>query len=179
MSMLGVTFLNEIVISENILRPEMILNKLRDKIMNTLGQKGKLQEIHDGMDGVIISLDISDNKLLFSGAFNNLFIIRDNELITLTGNRMSVGISRMMQDFTSCELILHKNDLIYLFTDGYPDQFGGEKGTKFKIARFRDLLLDIHHLPLNTQKEILNREFVQWIDNLEQVDDVTILGLKI
>jgi sigma-B regulation protein RsbU (phosphoserine phosphatase) len=179
MSMLGVTFLNEIVNIDGIINPNMILNSLREKIINALGQKGISDEVHDGMDASIISINKKQNTLQFSGANNSLFLIRERELHIFKGNTMPVGYEDNMEDFTSCELTLSANDVIYLFSDGYSDQFGGEKGKKLKINSFKEILLDIHLKSMTEQNEILNQHFEQWKGDLEQVDDVTVLGIRI
>jgi phosphoserine phosphatase RsbU/P len=179
MSMLGITFLNEIVISESIDDPGEILNRLRERVINILGQKGIIAEVHDGMDGAIITINRNLNKLCFSGAFNSLYIIREGNLIIHKGDNMPIGHYQKMRKFTPQEFTILKDDLIYLFTDGYSDQFGGEKNKKFKIRSFRDLILSVHKKPINMQKEILEQHFKEWRGKQEQVDDVTVLGLRI
>lgn len=145
MSMLGVAFLTETIVSEGITKTDVILNKLSYKIINALSQKGIIGEVHDGMDVTIISINLKYKTLEFSGAFNSVFLIHDDNLILLKGDRRSVGYAESMHSFTSHQSKLLKDDVIYMFTDGYPDQFGGEKDSKFKIQSFMKLLLEIHN----------------------------------
>ncbi len=179
MTMLGITFLNETVISERISVPDQIFNRLREKIINTLGQKGIVKEVHDGMDGVIISINRNMKRLQFSGAFNSLYLIRNNNLSIMKGDRMPVGQFQLMKNFSLKQFDLSEGDTIYLFTDGYPDQFGGERDSKFKVHKFREMLLTIHKKPMPVQKELLNRHFKEWKGDSEQTDDVTVLGIRI
>jgi phosphoserine phosphatase RsbU/P len=179
MSMLGITFLNEIVNIEGIIKPEIILNMLREKIILALGQKGIIQEVHDGMDASIICIDKEKNTLRFSGANHSLFLLRNQQIQVFEGNRMPVTYKENMKDFTAFDVDLFDNDVIYLFSDGYPDQFGGKKGKKLMINFFKQILLDIHLMPMAEQNEILLRHFMQWKGSQEQVDDVTVLGIRI
>jgi phosphoserine phosphatase RsbU/P len=179
MSMLGMTFLNEAVMSENIEDPGKILDRMREKVINTLGQEGIIAEVHDGMDGAIITIDRGFNTLDFAGGFSSLYIIREGHLIIQKGDPMPVGTYNEMKNFNSRQMPLLKDDLIYLFTDGYVDQFGGENNVKFKSHAFRKLLLSIHQKPMTLQKELLDQHFNRWKGKYEQVDDVTILGIKI
>jgi serine phosphatase RsbU (regulator of sigma subunit) len=119
--------------------------------------------------------------LQFSGAFNPLYIIREDKIIELKGDRFSVGLDdeeEKHQGFTSQFIQLLKNDMIYLFSDGFADQFGGPEGKKFKYRRFRHVLLNIHSLPLKEQKNLLEQTLDNWRGSMEQVDDVLVIGFK-
>jgi CheY-like chemotaxis protein len=179
MSILGVTLLNETVIREKIDDPHLILNRLREKIIEALGQKGIYFEVKDGMDGSIISYDLTNKTLVYSGAFNPMYLIRDNKIIELRGDRMSLSYSDKMSDFSCQELKTRPDDLIYLFTDGYKDQFGGQNQKKFGSAHFKELLIMHHKEPLEVQKQLLLDTFFDWRGKEEQVDDITIVGLKL
>ena len=179
MSMLGVTLLNEIVISEKILEPHLILNRLREKVISALGQKGRSFEVHDGMDGSLIMYDLTTKILSYSGAFNPVYIIRDNNLIELKVNSMPLSYADNMSDFTGQEMKLAPEDLIYMFTDGYTDQFGGPLSRKFHRTQFKEILLKNHKRTLEWQKQLLLDAHIIWKDYEEQVDDVTIVGLKV
>ena len=179
MSMLGITLLNEIVISEKILEPHLILNRLREKVISALGQKGRSFEVHDGMDGSLIMYDLTTKILSYSGAFNPVYIIRDNNLIELKVNSMPLSYADDMSDFTGQDMKLAPEDLIYMFTDGYTDQFGGPLSRKFHRSQFKEILLKNHKRTLEWQKQLLLDAHIIWKGYEEQVDDVTIVGLKV
>lgn len=179
MSMLGITLLNEIVISEKILEPHLILNRLREKVISALGQKGRSFEVHDGMDGSLIMYDLTTKILSYSGAFNPVYIIRDNNLIELKVNSMPLSYADNMSDFTGQEMKLAPEDLIYMFTDGYTDQFGGPLSRKFHRSQFKEILLKNHKRTLEWQKQLLLDAHIIWKGYEEQVDDVTVVGLKV
>jgi phosphoserine phosphatase RsbU/P len=179
MSILGVTLLNETVVREGISEPHLILNRLRGKIIEALGQKGIISEVRDGMDGSIISYDLSDRKLVYSGAYNPIYLVRDNNIIELKGDRMPMSYHTKMTDFSSREIKTKPNDLVYLFTDGYADQFGGHELKKFLQSQFKKVLIRYHKEPLEVQKQLLLNTYIDWKGNEEQVDDITIVGLKL
>jgi CheY-like chemotaxis protein len=179
MSILGVTLLNETVIREKITEPHFILNRLREKIIEALGQKGIFWEVTDGMDGSIISYDLTNKTLVYSGAFNPMYLIRDNKIIEFKGDRMPLSYHDNISDF-SCQKIKTKpNDLVYLFTDGYIDQFGGQEEKKFQRTQFKQVLLKSHKNPLAVQKEMLLDIYHTWKGSEDQVDDITVVGLKL
>ena len=206
MSMLGTSFLREIVEKEYITHTGIILHKLRKEIIKALKQKGKHDEQRDGMEMAIISINHKTNVVQFSGANNPLYIIKpviartsdeaisNNEQIassptvirndeyTLTeikGDKMPVAIYQRMDKFITHEIQLQKGYLLYMFSDGYADQFGGETGRKFMSKKFKQLLLENAGKPMKMQKKILNNTFEAWKGDLEQIDDVIVLGLKI
>ena len=180
MSMLGHSFLNEIVNNYKISQPGRILNRLRDTLKKALHQTGKMDETKDGMDIALCILDLSSKMIQFSGAYNPLFMIRNNEITELKGDRMPIGIHfDEKKSFTSHDLQLKKGDAVYLFSDGYVDQFGGLKGSKFKMEPFKKLLLEIHNESMEEQKEILDEELEKWRGDLNQVDDILVIGFKI
>lgn len=179
MSMLGITFLNEIVIGEKIVEPHIILNRLREKVIEALGQKGICAEVRDGLDGSMISYDLKSKTLISSGAFNPMYLIRDNKIIEFKGDRMPLSYHDNISDFSCQKIKIRRNDLIYLFTDGYVDQFGGYREKKFQRSQFRDVLLRNHKNPLAVQKQMLLDTYHKWKGNKEQVDDITIVGLKL
>jgi CheY-like chemotaxis protein len=179
MSMLGVTLLNETVIREKIIEPHLILNRLRKKIIEALGQKGIISEVRDGMDGSIISYDLTSRKLVYSCAYNPLYLIRDNKIIELKGDRMPLSYYAKMTDFSSQEIKTRRNDRVYLSTDGFIAQFGGQKQKKFGTAQFKELLIRHHMNPLEVQKQLLVDTFLNWKGKEEQVDDITVVGLRL
>ena len=180
MSMLGMSFLNEINSHERALTPAEILDELRGKIIKELRQTGAEGESKDGMDISLIRINLNNTaQVMWAGANNPLYIISDNELHEIKADKQSIGYGYNMQPFTNHSLNLKKGDLIYLFTDGFADQFGGTNGKKFKYKPFKQLLLKIKDKPMPEQKSILNQAFEEWKGNLEQVDDVCIVGIRL
>ena len=179
MCMLGVTLLNETIIGEGINDPPLILNRLREKIIQALGQKGIISEVRDGMDGSIISYDTTNKTLVYSGAFNPMYLIRNNKIIEFMGDRMTLSYQDNTLDFSRQEIKTKPNDLVYLFTDGFADQFGGLQDKKFMRAQFQQVLLKNHKNPLDVQKEMLKDTYLKWKGREEQVDDITVVGLKL
>ncbi|OFX34503.1 MAG: hypothetical protein A2X08_10360 [Bacteroidetes bacterium GWA2_32_17] len=196
MSLLGISFLREIVIKEYITHPAVILRKLRKEIINSLNQKDEFGEQKDGMDMALISVNLDTLEMQFAGANNPLYIIRakvedkakeyreapltlTSVLIELKGDKMPIAIYRRMDKFTNNKFQLHKGDQVYLFSDGFIDQFGGKKGKKFLCKQFKQLLLNNANKPMTEQCAVIEKTLNEWIGNNEQVDDITILGLKL
>ena len=179
LSMLGVTLLNETVLRERITEPHLIMDRLREKIIKSLGQKGIISEVSDGMNGSILSYNRISKKLIYSGAYNSIYLLRDNKIIELKGERMPLSYHPYMSGFSSHEIITEPNDLIYLFTDGFIDQFGGLRSKKIRSAQFKEVLLKNHKNPLEVQKQLLLDAHLNWKGKEEQVDDITIVGLRL
>ncbi|MCL4856043.1 MAG: SpoIIE family protein phosphatase, partial [Flavobacteriales bacterium] len=179
LTMLGNSFLNEINAVDKLLTPAEILNKLRDKIISELNQTGKDGETTDGMDISLIRLNLKTNELHWAGANNPLYIINSGELLELKPDKQPIGYNYKMTDFTNHQINLNKNDYVAIFTDGFADQFGGPKGKKYKYNTFKNKLLEIYQLPLDEQKKLLSNEFEIWRGNLQQVDDVCVIGLRL
>ena len=179
MSMLGITMLHEIVNEKNVLHSEDILNQLRLSIARTLKQEGKIGEQKDGIDMALMIYDTASKKLEFSGANSPLYIIRNGEMLEYKGNNMPVAYYEKMSDFTRYTIDMKQGDRVYMFTDGFPDQFGGPQGKKFKYRPFKDLLLEVHERPLEEQQRILSLIFDEWKGDLSQIDDVLVIGLRL
>jgi len=188
MSMLGVSFLNEIIRKKEITKASEILDNLRESLIEALQQKGQTGEQKDGMDIVLCAINITSNELQFSGANNPLYIIRNSNLKPLDKknileeilpDKQPVGIYQNMKPFTNHVVPLNKGDCIYFCSDGYKDQFGGTKNKKFMAKQLKQLLTDNCLLTMKEQKEVLDTTFENWKGKHEQIDDVTILGLKI
>lgn len=179
MSLLGITFLNEIVMHGSYSNAGSILNQLREHVMESLCQTGDETERKDGIDMALCILDTCNNSLSYAGAFNPVYIIRDHNLLEINGDKMPVGVaSEEERPFTTHVHELRNSDTIYLFSDGYPDQFGGPSGRKFKYEPFRNMLIGISHLPMSEQKSKVMQTFNDWKGNHQQLDDVLVVGFR-
>ncbi|MCE3227409.1 MAG: protein serine/threonine phosphatase [Bacteroidetes bacterium] len=179
MSMLGNSFLNEIVVENKIFSAATILSKLREKVIGSLEQKGDEQR-KDGMDMALCVLNRINNTLEFAGANNGLILIRKGQLAELKPDKMPIGsYITDSKPFTSQTIQLEPGDCLYMTTDGFPDQFGGPKGKKFKYKQTEELLTQIYHLPMKEQGEIMEKKFMDWKGELEQIDDVCVIGVRI
>jgi len=186
MTILGFSYLSEIVNEHQCTEPDKILNKLRQCIISSLHQEGKLYEPKDGMDISVVQLDFENKKFKFSGANTSFCFIPELEdkeqqaLYEFKGDRMPVSYHYKMRPFSLLELTYQKGDKFYLYTDGYIDQFGGPNGKKFKSVSFRRLLEKNHSLPMEKQKSILDETMKNWLsDRYDQIDDMTVMGFKI
>jgi serine phosphatase RsbU (regulator of sigma subunit) len=180
MSMLGISSLNEIFSNKNDnLTAGRILNLLREKIKFSLHQTGKDSETKDGMDMALCVLHKKKKILEYAGAYNPLYLIRDGELQEYKADRMPIGIYLVEKSsFTNNKIKIKKGDVIYIFSDGYADQFGGPAQTKFKTVNIKKLLLEINNKPMNEQKQILVDRFNKWKGKLNQIDDVIFIGIR-
>ncbi len=177
MSMLGINLLSEIVIERKIKDPGTILNMLREEIIRSL----KTDEGYsmDGMDATLCKIDTENQTLQFASANNSLYIIRQKELLEFKSQKMPVGYMENAVPFQTFNTQLQKGDMIYTFTDGFADQFGGERGKKFKYSQLKNHFIAISDKSLVEQKKSLDTTFESWKGILEQVDDVCIIGVKI
>jgi len=201
MSMLGISFLNEIVRKQEVTQANQVLNELRKEVINALQQRGKTGEQKDGMDISLLVVNTETNECQWAGANNPLYIVRGGQnpqgltkpellqnlegLEEIKGDKMPIAIHLVMSDFTNHEFKAEKGDCLYLFSDGFADQFGGPKGKKFMYKQFKEILVQTcpgmsqQIKTMNEQKELLEKAINEWIGNGEQVDDITILGLKL
>ncbi len=180
MSMLGISFMNEIVNKSDTTQANEILNQLRDYVITSLGQTGEAGEAQDGMDLALCVIDTNAMKIQFSGAYNPLYIIRNNELLEYKSDKMPIGIYREKSDpFNNQEIDVETGDALYMFSDGYVDQFGGAKQKKFMTKNFKELLLRINKKSMVEQKNILDNTIQEWMGEVEQIDDILVLGLRI
>ncbi len=155
--------------------PGEILDKTRELVIQEF-EKSE-EEVKDGMDISLCSL--TGNVLNWAGANNPLWIVRDNELIEYKADKQPIGKYTSPKPFTSHKIALNKDDVVYLFSDGFSDQFGGPKGKKYMAAKFKKLLISIHKKPMNQQKDLLETAFENWKNKEEQLDDVCIIGVRI
>jgi serine phosphatase RsbU (regulator of sigma subunit) len=179
LSLIGHNSLNQIVNELQIIKPADILFELDKIVYNTLQNNLEETNIKDGMDMSICSLNLNTRELEFAGAYNPLYLLRNNELTEVKGDKIAIGSGQMNQKYTNTELQLEEGDRIYLFSDGYADQFGGPKGKKFKYSQFKELLVQIHQKPMEQQHKLLNHSIDAWQGDLEQIDDVCIIGVQV
>ena len=167
--------LNRSVREHGLTNPGEILNKTREIVVQEFEKSD--EEVKDGMDIALCSID--DMTLEYAGAHNPLWIIRQKELIEIKGDKQPIGQFFKHKPFTSHTIQLQKNDVIYIFSDGYADQFGGENGKKFKIKAFKNLLLSIQDKSMDEQKAFIDDHFKSWKGDLEQLDDVCVIGVRL
>jgi serine phosphatase RsbU (regulator of sigma subunit) len=181
MSMLGIAFLNEIVNKSKKIQANEILEQLRDNIIDSLHQEYGIKGSKDGMDMALCVIDKKTLKMQSAGAYNSVYIIRKKELHEIKADKMPVGIHavKVNKGFVNHEFDLEKDDELYLFSDGYIDQFGGEKGMKFKQRLFKELLVKISGMSMEDQKREIEENMKQWQGDYSQLDDMMIMGVKI
>jgi serine phosphatase RsbU (regulator of sigma subunit) len=175
MSLLNISYLNEAVIEKNILSPDKVLDHVRHKLIFNMDQSGG----KDGMDGALLKFDKKNKKVTYAAAHNTLLKVSAGIATTFEADKMPIGKGESLKPFTLRDLHLVKGDMLYIYTDGFADQFGGPKGKKFKYRQLDELLTSIASLPLGEQHIKLEREFLEWKSNLEQVDDVCVIGIKV
>ncbi len=180
MSLLNISYLNEAIVQQQISSPEKFLEYIRTQIMLSLNSENMDEESKDGMDAVLCVFDFKHQWLRFACANNPLWIIRKEELIEFKPDKMPVGAHYgELKPFALNTIGLRKGDIVYTFTDGYADQFGGPKGKKFKYKQLNEILLNLKDQPISEQKQILESTFTKWRGGLEQVDDVLIIGIRL
>jgi serine phosphatase RsbU (regulator of sigma subunit) len=187
-SIMGYNGLNRTINEFGLTQPALILDKLNDIVNNNLRKSKQEDDIRDGMDIALCALDLSSNKLEYAGAFNPLIIVRNKDIIAIKGDKQPVGhpLDFVHNPFTNHEIKLEKNDMIYIFSDGFADQFGGKNprliergGEKYKKFRLNNFLKSIAEEDVVIQKEKLHNEFLSWKGVQDQLDDVCIFGVKI
>lgn len=179
MSVLGIAMLNEIIRTKKNILPSEMLSILRDKIILELDQTSESDSSRDGMNTAVIKVNRETLMMNYAGAYHSVLIIRQGELIELKTDKQPIGYTYIMSPFKDYSYQLEIGDLIYLYSDGYPDQFGGERGKKFKSRNLKEFITLISSKDLADQKNILAGRFEEWKGDEEQVDDVTVVGLKI
>ena len=180
MSMIGVNNLNQIIVENKITSPDKILKELNIAIKKVLKQEDEDSESRDGMDISISCFDLDKKIISYAGAFRPLLYIRDNELHELKGSRQPIGGSAPIDfEYELSEFEYLKDDVYYMFSDGFPDQFGGPKGKKFMNKQLKDVFMKIYKKEPVHQKELLKNELVEWMGDNEQIDDVLVMCVKI
>jgi serine phosphatase RsbU (regulator of sigma subunit) len=184
MSIMGHNLLNQIVLEEETYSPAEILSKLDKRVSATLNKRTTKQEHHDGMDIAVCLIRKAQKKIIFAGANRPLLINRRNSVVEVKPDKFTVGgvVESTAKVFTEKEVKLDDADVLYLFSDGYQDQFGGTAhaaGKKLKYKRLQELLVTTPYNDLLHQKESLDRFFEEWKGHLEQIDDVTVIGIRV
>jgi serine phosphatase RsbU (regulator of sigma subunit)/F0F1-type ATP synthase assembly protein I len=180
MSIVGHNLLKDILKNTDSFSPATIMDKLNDGVANTLHTNSSNQQTKDGMDMTLCALNYKTLELQFSAAYNPLYIIRNGELLQYKADKFPVGMFiGGKRNFTNNVIQLEVGDHVYIFSDGYADQFGGPKGKKFMAGNFRTLLAETSKLTIENQKNHLNKTIEEWRGNLEQVDDMLVIGVKV
>ena len=181
MSMIGTTLIKDITIRKEVDSPASLLATLDMEIMTALNQNVEAEHSNDGMDIIVSEVDLKSNILRISSAMRPMIIYRGGEQIYVRGSRSSVGgqYEKEQKIFEMNEFQLAKGDIVYMFSDGYPDQFGGPLGKKFKMVRLKNMLRDLHDKSMEEQYNYIKNNFEIWKEDTEQVDDVLFMGIEI
>jgi serine phosphatase RsbU (regulator of sigma subunit)/Tfp pilus assembly protein PilF len=174
MSLLSIGFLSEAINEKGIVQPNEVLKYVRDRLIENVSTEGQ----KDGFDGILLCINETTNTITYAAAHNNPVLIENEIMKHLPSDKMPVGIGERQEDFKLYTIEASKGSILYLYTDGYPDQFGGPRGKKFKYKQLEEMLLANHQLDLNEQAMQLDKRFEEWRGDLEQVDDVCVIGLK-
>ncbi len=179
MSMIGLEIIEKTINEEKIEIPSKILGILNKGLEKTFSREKNIGTIiRDGMDVGLCVIDKKRRKMEYAGAFLPLYLIRDNSLLEIKADKLIIGMNPDGIEYTNHEIDIMEDDVFYLFSDGYVDQFGGLENKKFMYRRFRYLLLTIHRFPVNDQKAILDENIRTWIGRNEQVDDIMVIGFR-
>jgi len=194
MSVLGMVLLNDIVKNNEINNAGKILDELRNHIKRSLQQTGKTDELQDSLDIIFCIIDIKTLEMSFAGAFNPLWLIKssdvrksnkelsnnnDNIITIYETDEQPVGIYQVEKPFNEHKIFLTKDDIFYIFSDGYISQLSPEKNKSYRADRLNKLLSEIHYLPMDTQKQLLEQNFIEWKGYNNQTDDILIIGIRI
>lgn len=180
MSMIGTTLIKDICWRKEIDSPSLVLQQLDKELQRTLNQNIDAERAHDGMDIIVCEIDVNTHYMRFSSAMRPLVIYKDKELQYVKGTKASIGGDpKTEKRFENVGFQLHQGDIIYMFSDGYPDQFGGPRGKKFKMDRVKNMLAEVCGKPMEVQSEHVTKTFNEWRGKLQQVDDVLFMGVKV
>jgi serine phosphatase RsbU (regulator of sigma subunit) len=179
MSMLGVAFLADISRLPEVKTPAQILDFMREKVKQSLHQYDEKSLQKEGMDMALCMYDPISQVMEFAGAYSPLYVIRDEEIIIHKGDRQPVAVYMKEKEFTNKKIKIHPEDRFYIFSDGYADQTNGETFKKFMVKGFKELLLNIHKLPMTEQKKILEERLDEWQAGGPQIDDILVIGFRL
>ncbi|MCD6018435.1 MAG: protein serine/threonine phosphatase [Bacteroidetes bacterium] len=180
-SIVNFNLLNKAVLEKGLVTPSEILDAVNLWLTESLHQTYGESAVRDGMDVALIAIHKHSNEILFAGANNPIYHVSNGQLTQIKADKFPVGafIEDKIQNFTTRRFKVQQGDCVYLFSDGYADQFGGDKGKKYKYSPFQEKLKNIYNLPLPSQRDIMKQEFLKWKGSHEQVDDVLLIGIKI
>ncbi len=179
MTVIGHSSLEQIINQDNESNPSIILTKLDEQVRNSINHADRMTSNH-GMDVALCSIDRNKGKLYFAGANRPLYQIRNNEINVIKGTKRTIGdMDSDPQKFEEHQVDIQKGDIFYIFSDGYPDQFGGADNKKFMVSRFKKMLLEIHLKPLEDQHKYLGTTLSDWRKDGEQTDDILVMGFKV
>lgn len=179
MSMIGLEILDKTINVDNIEKPSAVLDILSKELEKTFRSEKNIGTIiRDGMDIGMCLIDKENRRIEYAGAFFPLYLLRDNSLIEIKGDKLNIGMNPAGISYTNHEISVNEDDILYIFSDGYVDQFGGNENKKFTYRRFRYLLTTIHRFPLSDQKAILEDNIRTWMGANLQIDDIMVLGFK-
>ncbi|MEO6883611.1 MAG: two-component regulator propeller domain-containing protein [Bacteroidia bacterium] len=179
MSIVGYNLLKQSVDAEGT-EPAKILDRLNKGISEAFKQTSETNKLRDGMDLALCSIQFEKKEIQFAGAYNPMYLVRNKNVQEIKGDNIAIGsYHELEQKFSNHTMAIEKGDMIYLFSDGYADQFGGPEGKKFKVNRFKEIITEISNLSMDEQKNILSKTIEQWRGNLEQVDDMLIIGFRV
>ena len=184
MSLVGNSLLNAIINEKQIIHPALILKSLHSGVLNALHQEGDDSLSQDGMEMSVCLINLKRNYIEFAGAMNPIYVVKNNEVIIIKPDTRGIGgkslgaRKNIEVDFTKQIIPIEKNMSVYMFTDGYADQFGGTENKKFNTAKFKKLLLDIQPLEMEMQKETIEQIIKQWKGEFKQTDDMLVIGMK-
>jgi len=181
MSLVGSTLLNQITNIPEINTPAEVIAYMHTELINTLNKKKDEMVINDGMDMSVCAIDWPNMKLIFAGANHEMYLLRNGELQVIKGDKQAIGIQSIdtFHPFTNNSVDIQKGDTLYMFTDGFEDQFGGEKEKKYRKAHLKEFFISIQGKSMEEQRSALHKEYMDWKGSCEQVDDVLIVGIKI
>ena len=177
--MLGTSLLNDIVRRNVVSNAGEVLDELRTHLKESLHQTDMKSSTKDGIDIGLLAIHKKTNVAFFAGANSKLLLFRKGELIEYKGDRMPVGVYKYERNFTNYSIQLQQGDNIYMFSDGYIDQFGGKYGRKYRINNFKKLLASIQNVGINKQQQVLENTLNNWQAEYQQIDDIVVLGVKI
>jgi serine phosphatase RsbU (regulator of sigma subunit) len=179
MSMIGLDLIEKTINEDNIESPSRIMGVLNRGLEKTFSREKNIGTIiRDGMDIGLCVINKEEKKLTYAGAFFPLYLIRNDSLTEIKGDKIIIGMNPDGMPYTEHQVDLQDDDIVYIFSDGYVDQFGGTDNKKFMYRRFRYLLLNIHNFPVNHQKAILEENFKNWMGKNSQVDDILVIGIR-
>lgn len=179
MSMIGMEIIEKAIVEDNIETPSVIMGALNLGLEKTFSRKKNIGTIiRDGMDAGICIIDKKNRKIIYSGSFFPLYLLRNKSLTQINGDKIIIGMNPGRIPYTDHEIDIQEDDMFYLFSDGYPDQFGGKENKKFMYRRLRYLLLNIHEFDVKDQKSILDENIKIWMGTNPQIDDMMVIGFK-